>query len=111
MLSGDDGLTLSVMAHGGDGIISVISNVVPALMVALCHAMARGDLAEARRLDARLAPVAHAVFIESNPIPVKAMLAMMGRMRDHLRLPLVSLLDAHHPLVRAALVQVGALAS
>ena len=107
VLSGDDGLTLSVMAHGGDGIISVISNVVPALMVALCHAMARGDLAEARRLDARLAPVAHAVFIESNPIPVKAMLAMMGRMR----LPLVSLLDAHHPLVRAALVQAGALAS
>ena len=79
VLSGDDGLTLSVMAHGGDGIISVISNVVPALMVALCHAMARGDLAEARRLDARLAPVAHAAFIESNPIPVKAMLAMMGR--------------------------------
>ncbi len=99
VLSGDDGLTLSVMAHGGDGIISVISNVVPALMVALCHAMARGDLAEARRLDAQLAPVAHAAFIESNPIPVKAMLAMMGRMRDHLRLPLVSLLDAHHPLV------------
>ena len=111
VLSGDDGLTLSVMAHGGDGIISVISNVVPALMVALCHAMARGDLAEARRLDAQLAPVAHAAFIESNPIPVKAMLAMMGRMRDHLRLPLVSLLDAHHPLVRAALVQAGALAS
>lgn len=111
VLSGDDGLTLSVMAHGGDGIISVVSNVVPALMSALCDAMARGDLAEARRLDARLAPVAHAAFIESNPMPVKAMLAMMGRMREQLRLPLVPLLEAHYPLVRAALVQAGALAA
>lgn len=111
VLSGDDGLTLSVMAHGGDGIISVISNVVPAMMSALCDAMARGDLAEARRIDARLAPVAHAAFLESNPIPTKTMLAMMGRMHGHLRLPLVPLLEAHHPQVRAALVQVGALAS
>ncbi len=111
VLSGDDGLTLSVMAHGGDGIISVISNVVPALMSALCDAMARGDLAEARRIDARLAPVAHAAFLESNPIPTKTMLAMMGRMLGHLRLPLVPLLEAHHPQVRAVLVQVGALAS
>ncbi len=111
VLSGDDGLTLSVMAHGGDGVISVVSNVVPALMAALCDALARGDLAAARRLDARLAPVAHAAFIESNPLPVKAMLAMMGRMQDELRLPLVPLLAGHHPLVRAALVQAGALAS
>ena len=111
VLSGDDPLTLGVMAHGGDGVISVISNVVPALMSALCNAMARGDLAEARRLDARMAPVVHAAFIESNPIPVKAMLAMMGRLQDRLRLPLVPLLASHHPLVRAALVQVGALAS
>ena len=111
VLSGDDGLTLSVMAHGGDGIISVISNVVPGLMSSLCDAMARGDLAEARRIDARLAPVAHAAFIESNPIPTKTMLAMMGCMRDQLRLPLVSLLDAYHPLVRSALVQAGALTS
>jgi len=111
VLSGDDGLTLSVMAHGGDGIISVISNVVPALMSALCEAMARGDLAEAQHIDAKVAPLAEAAFIESNPIPTKAMLAMMGRMRDQLRLPLVSLLDVHHPLVRAALVHAGALAS
>jgi 4-hydroxy-tetrahydrodipicolinate synthase len=111
VLSGDDGLTLSVMAHGGDGIISVVSNVVPALMVALCEAMAHGDLAKARRLEATLAPVAHAAFIESNPIPVKAMLSMMGRMHDRLRLPLVPLLEAHHPLVRAALVQAAALAA
>jgi 4-hydroxy-tetrahydrodipicolinate synthase len=111
VLSGDDSLTLSVMAHGGDGVISVVSNAVPALMTALCDAMGRGDLFEAWRLDARLVPVIHAAFVESNPIPIKAMLAMMGHLRDQLRLPLVSLLETHHPLVRAALVQAGALAS
>ena len=111
VLSGDDPLTLGVMAHGGDGVISVISNVVPALVSALCTAMSRGDLAKARRLDAQMAPVVHAAFIESNPIPVKAMLAMMGRLQDRLRLPLVPLLASHHPLVRAALMQTGALAS
>jgi len=109
VLSGDDGFTVSVMAHGGDGVISVISNVVPALMSALCNAMARGDLTEARRIDACVAPVAQAAFVESNPIPAKAMLAMMGRMRDQLRLPLVPLLAEHHPMIRAALVQAGAL--
>jgi 4-hydroxy-tetrahydrodipicolinate synthase len=109
VLSGDDALTLSVMAHGGDGVISVISNVVPQHVAALCTAMARGDLAEALALDALLAPVAHAAFVESNPIPVKAMLAMMQRMDDHLRLPLVPLLHEHRTAARAALVHAGAL--
>lgn len=111
VLSGDDAFTLSVMAHGGDGVISVISNVAPAQMSALCTAMAREDLTEARRLDALLAPVVQAAFVESNPIPIKAMLAMMGRMHDELRLPLVPLLASYHPAVRAALVHCGALAS
>lgn len=111
VLSGDDALTLSVMAHGGDGVISVISNVVPRHMAALCTAMARGDLAEARALDARLTPLALAAFVESNPIPVKAMLAMMQRMDDHLRLPLLPLLGEHRAAVRAALVHAGALSA
>lgn len=109
VLSGDDGFTLSLMAHGGDGIISVVSNVAPALMVALCEAMWRGDLVEARRLDALLAPLIDACFIESNPIPAKAMLAMMGRMRDVLRLPLVPLSDALRDRVRSALAQASLL--
>ncbi len=103
VLSGDDGLTLAVMAHGGDGVISVVSNVVPALTAGLCSAMARGDLTEARRIDALVAPVLHAAFIESNPIPVKAMLALQGRMHNVLRLPLLPLADAHHAVVQQAM--------
>jgi dihydrodipicolinate synthase/N-acetylneuraminate lyase len=71
--------------------------------------MARGDLPAARALDARLAPVVEAAFLESNPIPVKAMLALQGRMADVLRLPLVPLADAHRHAVRQALQGAGAL--
>lgn len=111
VLSGDDGLTLAVMAHGGEGVISVVSNVAPGIMVALCEAMERGDLAAARALDTRIAPLIDAAFVESNPIPAKAMLSMMGRMTETLRLPLVPLADVHRPRVRDILLQVGALAS
>jgi len=107
VFSGDDGFTLSVMAHGGDGIISVVSNVVPSLMVQLSEACARGDLATARTLDATLAPVIDACFVESNPIPAKAMLSMMGRLQDRVRLPLVPLADSWRPRVRAALERAG----
>lgn len=107
VFSGDDGFTLALMAHGGDGIISVVSNVVPQLMVQLCDACGRGDFAEARRLDAALAPVIDACFVESNPIPAKAMLSMMGRLQDVLRLPLVPLAGDWRPRVRAVLEQAG----
>jgi dihydrodipicolinate synthase/N-acetylneuraminate lyase len=86
-----------------------VSNAVPALVAALCAAMARGDLPAARALDARLAPVVEAAFLESNPIPVKAMLARQGHMADVLRLPLVPLADAHRDAVRLALQGAGAL--
>lgn len=109
VFSGDDGLTLAVMAHGGDGIISVVSNAVPRLLVALCGATARGDLAEARRLDAQLAPVVSAAFIESNPIPVKAMLHRMGRISNTLRAPLVPLAEQHGALIDRVLQAAGAL--
>lgn len=109
VLSGDDGFTLAVMAHGGDGVISVVSNIAPALVSSLCEAMARGDLAAARTLDAEMAPLIDAAFCESNPIPAKAMLAMMGRAQDHLRLPLVPLAEQLRSRVRAALVGAGAL--
>lgn len=109
VFSGDDGLTLAVMAQGGDGIISVVSNAVPRVLVALCSAMTRGDLAEARRLDALLAPVVSAAFIESNPIPVKAMLHRMGRITNTLRAPLVPLADQHAALIERVLQTAGAL--
>ncbi len=111
VLSGDDGITLALMAHGADGVISVVSNILPDAMAQLCEAMARGDLAAARALDARLAPVIDACFVESNPIPAKAMLAMMGRMDNLLRLPLVPLQDALRPRVRDVLERAGVVLS
>jgi len=109
VLSGDDALTVAIMAAGGDGVVSVTSNVAPQLVAQLCESMHRGDYDDARAIDARLAPWTSAAFIESNPIPVKAALAMMGLMRNELRLPLVPLLEAHHAPVHSALAAVGAL--
>jgi 4-hydroxy-tetrahydrodipicolinate synthase len=109
VLSGDDALTLGVMAAGGDGVISVVSNAAPALMsrlVELCRA-ARFD--EARTLHERLLPWMGAAFVESNPIPVKAALALMGRIENVLRLPLVPLDARHEGTVREALWTCGAL--
>ena len=109
VLSGDDPLTLQVMADGGDGIISVTSNVAPSLVAQLAELCAAGDYSSARDVHHRLAEWTVAAFVESNPIPAKAALAMMGKMANVLRLPLVPLAERLEPTVRAALVSVGAL--
>ena len=108
VLSGDDVLTLPLMALGADGVISVVSNATPAAMVALVEACARGDLPQARAWQRALGPWMATAFVESNPAPVKAALAMLGRCADVLRLPLVSLDAARHPMLRAALDAAGA---
>lgn len=110
VLSGDDALTLPIMALGGNGVTSVTSNAAPALVAQLCAAAHRGDYDDARAIDGRLAAWTHAAFIESNPIPVKSALSMMGLMHNHLRLPLVQLAAHYHAAVRAALIAAGALA-
>jgi len=110
VLSGDDELTLAVMALGGDGVVSVVSNVTPKLMAQLCEAAARGDLAAARDRHYQLLPWMRAAFVESNPVPVKAALAAMGKMENVLRLPLVQLSDKYRAKVEEALRGVGALA-
>lgn len=107
VLSGDDSITLPVMALGGEGIISVVSNATPRLMAQLADACAANDMATARRLHRQLQPWMAAAFVESNPIPAKAGLAMMGRMENVLRLPLVPLGDQHVSAVRAALMTAG----
>ena len=108
VLSGDDGLALAVMAAGGEGVVSVISNVVPKLCAELIATAAHGDLAKARALHHRLAPLVDAAFVESNPIPVKAMLALMGKIENVLRLPLVTLDPRHVPQLKAAMKTAGA---
>ncbi len=109
VLSGDDSLTLPIMALGGEGVISVVSNATPGEMARLVDACAAGDLAAARTLHRKLQPWMSAAFIESNPIPAKAALALMGRIANVLRLPLVPMADAHVSMVRAALTTAGAL--
>lgn len=107
VLSGDDALTLAVMAAGGDGVVSVVSNATPAAMVQLVESCLRGDVAAARALHHRLAPWMAAAFVEANPIPVKAALALLGRAGNRLRLPLVPLAEHYLPTVRAALAAAG----
>ena len=109
VLSGDDPLTVPVMALGGDGIVSVVSNAVPKKMSQLTEAMDRGDLAEARKLMKALQPIMITGFAESNPMPMKAAMAMLGRMEDVVRLPLVTLADEHREPLREALRAAGAL--
>ena len=89
VLSGNDDQTLPLMACGADGVISVASNVAPKQMKALTQAVAASDLKEAIRLNNSLMPLYHACFVESNPIPVKAALSLMGLCRDGMRLPLL----------------------
>ena len=109
VLSGDDELTLAMMALGSDGVISVVSNATPKMMAELCRLAGRGDFDGARRCHFKLLPWMRAAFVESNPVPLKAAMAMMGKMENRLRLPLVPLADAHTETVRAALKAAGAL--
>ena len=89
VLSGNDDETLSLMATGADGVISVASNVAPREMVLLVEALWRDDMPAARELHHRLSPLFKALFVESNPIPGKAAMAQLGLMENSLRLPLV----------------------
>ncbi len=109
VLSGDDGLALAVMAEGGDGVISVTSNVVPRSASRVCELYDKGDVDGARELAHQLAEWTVAAFIESNPMPVKAALSLMGRFENVLRLPLVPLADSKTDAVRRALRTAGVL--
>jgi 4-hydroxy-tetrahydrodipicolinate synthase len=107
VLSGDDWITLPLVAAGGDGLISVTSNEVPAAMTALVHLALSGDGDSARKYHYRLLPLMDANFLETNPAPVKAALALMGRIKNVLRLPLVPVSEATCAAVREALQAVG----
>ena len=89
VLSGDDAMALAVTAVGGDGIVSVVSNEAPRMMSTMIDAALEGNFAKARELHYKLLPLMSVNFVESNPIPVKAVLAMMGLIEENYRLPLV----------------------
>jgi 4-hydroxy-tetrahydrodipicolinate synthase len=95
VLSGDDGLYFPLLALGAKGVISVVSNVAPREMADLYEAFASGQTARAREIHFRLWPLMQALFIETNPIPVKTAVAMMGLIREEFRLPLCGMSDAN----------------
>jgi 4-hydroxy-tetrahydrodipicolinate synthase len=107
VLSGDDWLTLPIITAGGDGLISVTSNELPGPMTAFVHLLLSGDLDSARRWHYRLLPLMDANFLETNPAPVKAALALMGRIHNVLRLPLVPASESTCRALRVALEGIG----
>ncbi|MBM3878634.1 MAG: 4-hydroxy-tetrahydrodipicolinate synthase [Verrucomicrobia bacterium] len=94
VLSGDDALTLPFLAVGADGVVSVASNLIPREVARMVSAFRGGQVAAAQRLHARCYPLFKDLFIETNPVPVKAALAMLGRIQEDVRLPLVPLSSA-----------------
>lgn len=105
VLSGDDPLTLPIMALGGKGVITVTANVAPTDMAHMVSAALKGDYEQARTIHYKLMPLFNALFLETNPIPVKAALAMMGKMSEEVRLPLTPLADEYRSTLREALQQ------
>ena len=107
LLSGDDTLTLPLMAVGARGVIAVTANLAPRPMKALVDAAARNDFAEARRIHRELLPLMHAMALETNPIPVKTALALSGRICDEFRLPLTTMSDPNRKQLSAVLAAAG----
>ena len=100
VLSGDDNITLPLLAIGGSGVVSVIANIVPRETADLVHAALEGDWKRARDLHYRLFPLARAAFLETNPIPIKEMMAMAGMLEPEFRLPMCRMSDANREKLR-----------
>jgi 4-hydroxy-tetrahydrodipicolinate synthase len=110
LLSGDDSLTLPLMAIGGRGVISVVGNIVPRDMIALCQAFDRGDLAEARRWHHKLFPLCRDMLgLSTNPIPIKAAMKLLGRDTGELRLPMTPVSSVEEIRLRRTLTDYGLL--
>ncbi len=110
VLSGDDSLTLPLLAIGGRGVISVVGNIVPQDMLALCRAFDAGDMAGARALHAKLFPLCRDMLgLATNPIPIKAAMKMVGRDTGELRMPMTPLSDAEEKTLRQTLTAYGLL--
>jgi 4-hydroxy-tetrahydrodipicolinate synthase len=110
LLSGDDAATIPVVSVGGHGVISVLGNLMPARFKAMVDAALAGDFASAAATQLELFPLLQSLFLEINPIPVKAALAMMGRIENELRLPLTPMSDAPAARLRDELRRAGLLA-
>jgi len=107
VISGDDFTTLTLLALGGKGVISVSANVAPKDVSDMCAAWEKGDIAKARKLHYKLEPLNATMFIETNPIPVKTALAMMGKIKEEFRLPLCEMSDANKDKLKKTLKDYG----
>jgi 4-hydroxy-tetrahydrodipicolinate synthase len=107
VISGDDNITLPLLAIGGKGVISVIANLVPRETSEMVHAALDGDWKRARDLHYKLFPLARAAFLETNPIPIKEMMAMTGMLEPEFRLPMCRMSDANRQKLRAILTTYG----
>lgn len=107
VLSGDDSLTLPMLAVGAKGVISVVSNIAPRQTAELCRAFLAGNRDKARRLHLKMFPLVKSLFIETNPIPVKAAQEMLGLCRADIRLPLTPLEAPHRAVLRAEIKKFG----
>ena len=110
VLSGEDFLTYPLMSVGGKGVICVVANIVPQDMADLCNLLLAGDFDKSRELYYRLLPLCHSMFIETNPAPIKAALAMMGKISSaEVRLPLAPMSEANQGKLRKELEAYGVL--
>lgn len=109
VLSGDDFTTYPLLSLGGKGVISVSANVAPQDVSQMCKAWEEGNIEGARRLHFKLEPLNQAMFIETNPIPVKTALSMMGRIQEEFRLPLCPISDANKERLGKILINYGLL--
>ena len=109
VISGDDATAVELILLGGKGDISVTANVVPRAIAQMCELALAGKAEEARAINERLLPVHHAMFVESNPIPVKWAVAHLGLIQAGIRLPLTPLSAQYHPQVKSALQACGLL--
>ncbi len=109
LISGDDALTLPMLAVGGCGVITASANLIPGDMAALCNAWAAGDTGRALAIHQKILPLWNALYLESNPIPIKAALALEGRIADELRLPLTKMTAHNREKLRLAMKDYGLL--
>ena len=105
VLSGDDIFTYPLMALGGSGVVSVASNIIPDRMVAFCEAALKGDFTTARKMHYELLPLFKAIFIETNPIPIKTSLALKGMVNEVFRLPMCPMLPENKEKLKTVLKQ------
>jgi len=107
VLSGEDSMTFPMMAAGARGVISVASNLVPDMMSSMVNGMLNGDIEKAREINYRLLPLFRHLFLETNPIPVKTGLMMMGKPAGSFRLPMCEMEERTKEILRGTLVDLG----